>query len=56
MYNSIIRRKSVVVPFDASKEERQLFYTFLDRLIEAMQQKDEEPQAPPRPVLRLVKS
>lgn len=56
MYNSIIRRKGIVVPFDLSKEELQLFYAFLDRLIEAIWQEEEEPQAPPRPVLRLVKS
>lgn len=56
MYNSIVHRKSIVVPFDVPKEQFQLFYAFLDRLIEIIWQEEEEPQAPPRPALRLVKS
>lgn len=56
MHNSIVRRRGIVVPFDVSKEELQQFYAFLDRLVEAIQQKAEEPQVPPRPVLRLAKS
>jgi len=55
-YNSIVRPRGIVVPFDLPKEELQQFYAFLDRLVEAIQQKDEEPQAPLRPTLRLVKS
>lgn len=56
VYNSITRRRGIIVPFDLSKEQLQQFYALLDRLVEILQEKAEEPQAPPRPELRLVKS
>jgi hypothetical protein len=57
VYNSIVRRKGVIVPFNLSKEELQQFYAFLDQLtIAILQEKAEEPEVPPRPALRLVKS
>lgn len=57
MYNSIVRRKGIIVPFNLSKEELQQFYAFMDQLtIAILQKKVEEPQVPPRPALRLVKS
>ena len=56
VYNSIVRRKGIVVPFGLSKEQLQLFHTLLDRLVEILHEEPEETQASPRPALRLVKS
>lgn len=49
-------QRGSIVPFGLSKEHLQQFYTLLDRLTEILQEGAEEPQAPARPVLRLVKS
>lgn len=42
----------IIEPFDLSKEERQKFHVLLDRLMEAIEQKVEQPK--PRSVLRVL--